>query len=159
MRNTGNEIRLPIGKRIPVINLLAATDKVIVSVAVLLYIGYLVFYTLKGDYIHVWHSVEVPAVGFGAVGILRKIFKVERPKSELSDKKNSYSFPSRHAYSVFAVSMVYLQTSLAMAVVIGVLGIVLCIVRVEMKVHYPKDVIFGGLMGIFCGFLGFLVLL
>ena len=158
MKNTGNESRLPIGRK-PVTNLLTATDRAIVSVAVILYIGYLIFYILKGDYQHVYHSVLVPAVGFVAVGVLRRILKVERPASELSDKKKSYSFPSRHAYSVFAVSMVYLQTNFPAAIGIGILGVVLCIVRVLKKVHFPKDVIVGGLLGIFCGFLGFLVLL
>ena len=63
-----------------------------------------------------------------------------------------------NAFSNFIIAMAVLRVWWPAGVVLFVTGTVLCFLRVAAGVHYPKDVIVGGILGIICGGLGFFVL-
>lgn len=86
------------------------------------------------------------------------------------------SFPSRHIFSIFIISVTYMWAGYTLGLVgdfltgpagimgfvievlgvlIAIAGILLAIVRVKGGVHFPRDVIAGAIMGIACGGLGY----
>lgn len=75
----------------------------------------------------------------------------------LERKPSSQSFPSWHVYNVVSQGLmfIYLFNNLMIIVVAIVCSIIVAISRIQLGVHYPSDVIAGGLFGI----LGFLVAL
>ncbi len=75
----------------------------------------------------------------------------------LERKPSSQSFPSWHVYNVVSQGLmfIYLFNNLIIIVVAIVCSIIVAISRIQLGVHYPSDVIAGGLFGI----LGFLIAL
>lgn len=61
------------------------------------------------------------------------------------------SFPSRHAFSAFAIASCWWVACPAASVVLLGLACLLAIVRVLGGVHYPRDVAVGGLCGLAAG--------
>ncbi len=57
------------------------------------------------------------------------------------------SFPSRHAFSAFAIAASWFAASAPVAVVLLVAAVVLAICRVLGGVHFPRDVVVGALIG------------
>lgn len=92
---------------------------------------------------------------------LKPLVKRERPfvnnlSVEVSiDKPQDYSFPSGHTASSFAgVTAIWLCTNRKNGLL--ALGLCLCITfsRLYFYVHYPTDVAFGALLGVFLGVVG-----
>lgn len=85
--------------------------------------------------------------------ILKKIFKRTRPANELSYKNllikipSSYSFPSGHTATAFAV----VPLAISFGTAIGTLSIIAASIigfsRVYLKVHYLTDVLMGCFIG------------
>ncbi len=151
-------------------------DKAITYITVLLYIIYLGYgYSRisKDGGLLLYRSVLIPSISFIVVSLFRRILSAPRPYEVLGFvpalKKDTVgrSFPSRHVFSIFMISMTYLQTSVVMAVVISVMGIGLAIIRVVGGAHFIKDVVAGASMailisvicyGILCGVFGLIML-
>ncbi|MBV7271666.1 phosphatase PAP2 family protein [Clostridiaceae bacterium UIB06] len=97
-------------------------------------------------------------------GIVKHIVRRVRPcgcennVSLLISKPISYSFPSGHTLSSFAVaevlSMYFSQYKL---IFIGI-AFLIALSRLYLYVHYPTDVIAGIIIGIFCSKLIFIIL-
>ena len=132
-------------------------DKAITYITVFLYLAYLGY----GIYIIpqnggnlLYRSILVPGVAFIVVSIFRKKLSMPRPYEvygftpALKKDTVGRSFPSRHVFSIFLISMTYLQTSVIMAVIISVMGIALAIIRVVGGVHFIKDVVAGAVLAI-----------
>lgn len=97
--------------------------------------------------------VGVTAVGFAAVSFFRRRFNAPRPYEccaiapLIARDGAGKSFPSRHAFSAFAIAASWFAASAAVAVVLLVAAVVLAVCRVLGGVHFPRDVVVGALIG------------
>lgn len=97
--------------------------------------------------------VGVPAVGFAAVSLFRKRFNAPRPYEccaivpLIARDGVGKSFPSRHAFSAFAIATSWFAASVPVAVVLLVAAGVLAVCRVLGGVHFPRDVVAGAFIG------------
>mgnify|MGYP000870477875 CR=1 FL=1 len=97
--------------------------------------------------------VGVTAVGFAAVSFFRRRFNAPRPYEccsiapLIARDGVGKSFPSRHAFSAFAIAASWFAGSAPVAVVLLVAAVVLAVCRVLGGVHFPRDVVVGALIG------------
>lgn len=105
-------------------------------------------------------TLVIPAVTFVSVTILRKIIDKPRPYEALNIypliKKGTKgkSFPSRHSASIFTIAMASFMFSPEAAVVLIIMGVIMCVSRVLAGVHYISDVVCGALYSIILGLIG-----
>lgn len=104
------------------------------------------------------------AVPFFAVTLVRRLIDAPRPY-ELYDfyerrpkERAGLSFPSRHAYSAFAIATLAWAFSAPLAAALTLLALCLAAARVLLGIHFVRDVACGGLIGIISGALGILML-
>lgn len=101
--------------------------------------------------------VGVTAVGFAAVSFFRRRFNAPRPYEccaiapLIARDGAGKSFPSRHAFSAFAIAASWFAASAPVAVVLLVAAVVLAICRVLGGVHFPRDVVAGAFIGFAAG--------
>lgn len=97
--------------------------------------------------------VGVTAVGFAAVSFFRRRFNAPRPYEccsiapLIARDGAGKSFPSRHAFSAFAIAASWFAGSAPVAVVLLVAAVVLAVCRVLGGVYFPRDVVVGALIG------------
>lgn len=97
--------------------------------------------------------VGVTAVGFAAVSFFRRRFNAPRPYEccaiapLIARDGAGKSFPSRHAFSAFAIAASWFAGSAPVAVVLLVAAVVLAVCRVLGGVHFPRDVVAGAFIG------------
>lgn len=97
--------------------------------------------------------VGVTAVGFAAVSFFRRRFNAPRPYEccaiapLIARDGAGKSFPSRHAFSAFAIAASWFAASAPVAVVLLVAAVVLAVYRVLGGVHFPRDVVAGAFIG------------
>lgn len=97
--------------------------------------------------------VGVTAVAFAAVSFFRRRFNAPRPYEccaiapLIARDGAGKSFPSRHAFSAFAIAASWFAASAPIAVVLLVAAVVLAVCRVLGGVHFPRDVVVGALIG------------
>ena len=113
---------------------------------------------LAGDYYAPIYAAITLGVPFIAVSVLRKLLSFPRPY-ELYDfgariKHGGGSFPSRHAYSAFAIGsyLCFLEPPLGITVL--ALGALISAIRVLMGLHFLRDVIAGAAIGILSSLIG-----
>lgn len=130
------------------------------------YAGYalLLITEFFADRAEFWRVFLVPAAGFAAVTIFRKLCNAKRPYEVLEieplicrDKKGE-SFPSRHAFSIFMIAMAAGFLRPAAGILYLCLGVLLAVIRVVGGVHFPRDVIAGAAIGICWGLIGFYII-
>lgn len=103
----------------------------------------------------------VPLVSFVIFSLVRKVLNRPRPykvygiEPIMPRDKDGESFPSRHVFSAFLISVTYVNVSFEWAAMIGVVGIVLAVLRVCEGTHFVKDVVVGAIVGLLCGLIGF----
>lgn len=104
-----------------------------------------------------WKLLLIPGISFVLLSLVRKWINAPRPYEVLDivpiinkDTKGS-SFPSRHVFSAFIIAMTLYYISMPMGIFLMFLGTLLAIVRVLAGVHFPRDVIVGGIIGILTG--------
>ncbi|MCF0142167.1 MAG: phosphatase PAP2 family protein [Parasporobacterium sp.] len=161
------EIISYISARTALVKAFKVFDKVITYCTVLLYVAFLIYATVvgvNGDFTLLARSIIIPGVSFILVSLFRKALSAKRPyevydfKPVLDKDTVGKSFPSRHVFSIFMISMVYLQVSLVGALLIGVMGLILALVRVLTGVHFVRDVIAGALVAFAFALLGALII-
>ena len=97
--------------------------------------------------------VGVTAVGFVAVSFFRRRFNAPRPYERCAISPlivrdgAGESFPSRHAFSAFAIAASWFAASVPVAVVLLVAAGALAVCRVLGGVHFPRDVVAGAFIG------------
>lgn len=99
--------------------------------------------------------IAFPAVAFIEVSILRYCYNSPRPYQKFDYMpigkdfpKRGNSFPSRHTFSAFMVSLMFLHYCLPLGVIYLVLSTLLAIVRVLSGMHFVKDVVAGFIIAI-----------
>lgn len=101
--------------------------------------------------------LAAPAVGFVAVSLFRRAFDAPRPYERegiaplISRDGAGRSFPSRHAFSAFAIASCWTSWCPPVGAALLALAAALGACRVLGGVHYPRDVIAGALVGLLCG--------
>ena len=108
-------------------------------------------------------AVLILVIPFLLVSLVRYIVKAPRP-TELFDfygeegkKKHSHAFPSRHAFSAFAIGTLMLFFHWILGLITLGLGLLMAIGRVLLGHHFPRDVIAGALIGIISSVVGYLI--
>ena len=81
-------------------------------------------------------------------------FFENRPKDS---EKNS--FPSRHAFSIFAIGTATWFAYPVFGSILLTLGLMMCFIRVALGYHFPRDVITGALIGVISSIIGSLILM
>ena len=103
----------------------------------------------------------VPAAGFVAVTILRKLIAAKRPYEIygftplLQKDTKANSFPSRHVFSNMIIAAAVIYINLPLGIFTAVCGLILAVLRVITGVHFPKDVAAGCLIAVLFGWIGF----
>ena len=77
-----------------------------------------------------------------------------RPKDS---EKNS--FPSRHAFSIFAIGVATWFVYPVFGSILLTLGLLMCVSRVALGYHFPRDVITGSIIGIISSVIGYLLIM
>lgn len=104
------------------------------------------------------------ALPFLLVTLVRRSINAPRPY-ELYDfyerppkSRTGLSFPSRHAYSAFAIASLAFAFNLPVAIALSALALCLAVARVLLGIHFVRDVLCGGIIGIISGAFGILML-
>lgn len=114
----------------------------------------------------IWLAVRsalILAIPFLIVWLVRYLVKAPRPTalfdfySDAQKKKSSYAFPSRHAFSAFAIGTLLCFFHWILALITLALGVLMSISRVLLGHHFPRDVIAGALIGIISSTIGYLI--
>ena len=104
------------------------------------------------------------AVPFILLTLVRRVVRAKRPYEiyafykEKPRGKRGDSFPSRHVFSAFLIATLFYSFSLLASILLAVAGVFLALSRVLLGIHFPRDVIAGGTVGIISGVLGILLL-
>ncbi|MBI5749379.1 MAG: phosphatase PAP2 family protein [Nitrospinae bacterium] len=64
---------------------------------------------------------------------------------------HNLSFPSSHATNIFALSTVLVYRYRRLLIPMLFISVLVCLSRVYLGVHYPSDVVAGGICGVFYG--------
>lgn len=110
--------------------------------------------------------IFIPALTLFLVSVLQ--FTIKRPRPYAADgagiapfikkkKENSSSFPSRHTASAFVIALVFLPYFTAVGIMLLLLSFVMGYIRFALGLHYPSDVVCGGVLGAIIGALIFIL--
>ena len=81
-------------------------------------------------------------------------FYVSKPKS-----KQGQSFPSRHAFSAFAIGTLCMLVNPVVGAITLLFGAVMCFCRVALGIHFIRDVLCGAIIGAVSSIIGIFILL
>lgn len=99
----------------------------------------------------------VVALGFVAVSAYRSRLNAPRPYERCAISPlivrdgAGESFPSRHAFSAFAIAASWFAAAAPVALALLAVAALLAVCRVLGGVHFPRDVIAGALVGVAVG--------
>ena len=104
------------------------------------------------------------AIPFVLVSVIRKLIDAPRPYElfpfyqQAPKSKKGSSFPSRHVFSAFTVSVLVSVISPWLSVAAAIAGVTLAVSRVLLGIHFIRDVVAGALVGIASGLLGLFII-
>lgn len=130
---------------------------VIISVLSYCALLFLSFYNSIYEGLSVLISAALP---FFIVGFVRMLIDAPRPYELYSfyenkpKERSGRSFPSRHAYSILVIAVIAFAYSIALGVALILLGVALCVSRVLLGIHFIRDVLAGGAIGVLAGLIG-----
>lgn len=124
-----------------------------VSALSVLAFGYLSILALRESAIAFLELCITLGVPFFAVTIIRRAINAPRPYEiynfygDPPKKRCGCSFPSRHAYSAFAIGTYFAFASPLLGGILLVLSALMCTARVLLGIHFIRDVLTGALVG------------
>ena len=104
-------------------------------------------------------------VPFLIVTLVRRYVDAKRPYEiyDFFDKKpkekQGNSFPSRHAFSIFAIGTLCIFVDFQLGIITLILGVIMCICRVLLGIHFIRDVFAGAIIGVISSLIGALILI
>lgn len=104
------------------------------------------------------------AAPFVLVSLVRTVVNAPRPYEiyDFYEKKphraKGKGFPSRHAFSAFAIAVAMIAFHAAFAYALLGLSVALCICRYLLGIHFPRDLWAGALIGVASSVLGLWIL-
>lgn len=135
------------------------TGKLLTYSTAVIYLAVLAKLFLQKEYQKGIIFFLVPFLSFLAVSVFRAKLHRKRPY-ELYDIKplipkdtKEKSFPSRHIFSIYVIGVTLCFYLFFLGIFVCIMGIFLAVIRVVTGVHFPKDVIWGALLGALCGIL------
>ena len=102
-------------------------------------------------------------IPFVLVSIFRELFNAKRPyeiyefPSAMGKDKKGRSMPSRHVFSATVISVSILFNLPVLGISVFLMAVAIALLRVVLGVHFIKDVLVGGLVGVTFGILGSLI--
>ena len=115
--------------------------------------GYLATISLKESVFELFELGIILGVPFFAVTLIRWAINAPRPY-EIYDfyptppkNKKGLSFPSRHAFSAFAIGTYLAFASPLMGGILLAASALMCVARVLLGIHFIRDVLCGALIG------------
>lgn len=126
----------------------------LVSVFAVLVFIYMLLHFIKVSWLSALKYIITLGFPFLLVGIIRRLIKAPRPYElyDFFEKPPRVgvkdSFPSRHAFSVFALGTLCLFISPILGILMLVFGALLCFCRVAEGIHFIRDVLAGALIGV-----------
>ena len=100
---------------------------------------------------------------FLLVTLLRRVINAPRPYEmyaffeKTPKNKSGSSFPSRHAFSIFAIGSAALFVYPIIGSALLLLGVCLCVCRVLLGIHFVRDVLAGALIGALASIAGIFI--
>lgn len=104
-----------------------------------------------------WKAILVPAISFILLSVFRYFYNAPRPyevfgiPSLIRKDTKGKSFPSRHVFSAFVISVTVFYFYHPLGIFLGICSLLLAVSRVLGGVHFTKDVLAGAVIGILCG--------
>ena len=139
---------------------LAAIGKTCVYTNVVLFACVLILLALGKN---PWDSAvaaAAAALGYCVVTVSRKLINSPRPY-EVYDfytvkprDKEGESFPSRHCYSAFVITTLSWLVSPVASAALLLLAVLIAVTRVLLGIHFVRDVMVGGAVGVVFGIIG-----
>lgn len=134
-----------------------------VTVLSALAFAYLAVVSIKGSVVELLELGITLGVPFFLVTLLRKKINAPRPY-EIYDfyptppkNKNGRSFPSRHAFSAFAIGTALCFELPLLGSILLALSAVMCVARLLLGIHFIRDILTGAVVGIVSTLLGKLI--
>lgn len=110
-----------------------------------------------------WAMIQLGAISIMAAIVLAVKFTVKRKRPEgewglIYRSTDPHSFPSGHATRSFLIGMMAIFLGpLWLAILLVIWAPLVALGRVAMGVHYLSDILVGGLLGVFGGWIGFAI--
>lgn len=145
--------------------LLCSVEKIITVCTVLCYFATIGGRVFAGQWKELAVILLVPGISFVGVSLFRRYYNAKRPYelygfTPLIEKDTQgKSFPSRHVFSIFVLAVTIGVFYPMAAVGLGISGMLLAVIRVAAGIHFPKDVIAGGIIGVVFGGIAQVILL
>ena len=140
-------------------NILRIINNITTSLVYIVHPIFLLVLGVNGDS-RFWKVLLVPGISFVLLSVFRNYINASRPYEIyniipiINKDSKGKSFPSRHVFSVFVISMTLYFISAPVGISLFLIGIIIGLVRVLGGVHFPRDVIAGALLGILFSLIG-----
>lgn len=120
---------------------------------------FLISKVLLADYIGALSLAVSLIVPFLILSLARRVINAKRPYEVYDfhvkiEGKSGSSFPSRHAFSAFAIAVALMPEAAPLGIVAIMFGLALCAVRVLLGLHFVADVAAGALIGVIGSLIG-----
>lgn len=126
------------------------SDKILTTITYAAYVALLVYVVVRfGFGKEILKALLIPATGFFLETFIHDRLNFERPYERtgvpplIPKQTKGHSFPSRHAFSVTMIAMMYVFYLPYLGIVMLCVAAFLCVVRVKGGVHFVRDVIAG----------------